>query len=362
LRELKASGSLMLKEEVDADDVAEVVGRWTGIPVSRLLEGETEKLLKMEDRLHARLIGQDEAVQAVSDAIRRARAGLKDPKRPIGSFIFLGPTGVGKTELARALAEFLFDDENAIVRIDMSEYMEKFATSRLVGAPPGYVGYEEGGQLTEAVRRRPYQVVLFDEIEKAHPEVFNVLLQLLDDGRLTDSQGRTVDFKNTVIIMTSNIGSGTLIDAAEGGPDAFERAAESVRAQLRDHFRPEFLNRVDEIIVFQPLSEAQLMEIVRLLLAAVERRLAEARIALEVTDAARAHVAREGYDPIYGARPLRRAIQLLIENPLSKRILAGEFRAGSTIRIDLKGNEIVFEETGKPVEPPQPKERAVTSA
>ncbi|HYN63945.1 MAG TPA: ATP-dependent chaperone ClpB [Candidatus Limnocylindrales bacterium] len=364
LRELKASGSLLLKEEVDADDIADVVGRWTGIPVSRLLEGETEKLLKMEDRLHDRLIGQEEAVQAVSDAIRRARAGLKDPKRPIGSFMFLGPTGVGKTELARALAEFLFDDENAMVRIDMSEYMEKFATSRLVGAPPGYVGYEEGGQLTEAVRRRPYQVVLFDEIEKAHPDVFNVLLQLLDDGRLTDSQGRTVDFKNTVIIMTSNLGSGTLIDAAEGGPDAFERAADSVRAQLRDHFRPEFLNRVDEIIVFKPLSEAQLREIVRLLLAGVERRLAEARISLEVTDAARAHVAREGYDPIYGARPLKRAIQRLIENPLSKRILAGEFRAGSTIRIDLKGDGIVFEEIGTPGADAesQPKEAAGASA
>jgi ATP-dependent Clp protease ATP-binding subunit ClpB len=362
LKALKTSGSLLLKEEVDADDIAEVVGRWTGIPVSRLLEGETEKLLRMEDRLHNRLIGQDEAVQAVSDAIRRARAGLKDPKRPIGSFIFLGPTGVGKTELARALAEFLFDDENALVRIDMSEYMEKFATSRLVGAPPGYVGYEEGGQLTEAVRRRPYQVVLFDEIEKAHPDVFNVLLQLLDDGRLTDSQGRTVDFKNTVIIMTSNLGSATLIEAAEGGTDAFERAAESVRAQLRDHFRPEFLNRVDEIIVFNQLTEAQLVEIVRLLLAGVERRLAESRMSLEVTDGARAHVAREGYDPIYGARPLRRAIQRLIENPLSRRILAGEFRAGSTIRIDVRDGGVVFDETGTPGAEPTPKETAEASA
>jgi ATP-dependent Clp protease ATP-binding subunit ClpB len=334
LTELKAGGSLLLKEEVDADDIAAVVARWTGIPVARLMEGESEKLLLMEERLHARLIGQDEAVQAVSDAIRRARAGLKDPKRPIGSFIFLGPTGVGKTELARALAEFLFDDENALVRIDMSEYMEKFATSRLVGAPPGYVGYEEGGQLTEAVRRRPYQVVLFDEIEKAHPDVFNVLLQLLDDGRLTDSQGRTVDFKNTVVIMTSNIGSGTLIEAAEGGADAFARAAESVVAQLRDHFRPEFLNRVDEIIVFQPLSEEQLGRIVGLLLEGVRRRLEESRIALEVTDAARALVARQGYDPVYGARPLRRAIQRSIENPLARRILAGEFPAGSTVVVD----------------------------
>jgi ATP-dependent Clp protease ATP-binding subunit ClpB len=343
LRELKASGSLLLKEEVDADDIAEVVARWTGIPVSRLMEGETEKLLRMEDRLHDRLIGQDEAVTAVSDAIRRARAGLKDPKRPIGSFIFLGPTGVGKTELARALAEFLFDDENAMTRIDMSEYMEKFAVSRLMGAPPGYVGYEEGGQLTEAVRRRPYQVVLFDEIEKAHPDVFNVLLQLLDDGRLTDSQGRTVDFKNTIVIMTSNIGSASLVEAAEAGPGAFEAAAERVRLQLREHFRPEFLNRIDEIIVFKSLSEAQLKEIVRLLLASVERRLAEARIFLEVTDEARALVARQGYDPTYGARPLRRAIQRSIENPLAKAILAGEFHAGDTVRIDVRDGELIFE-------------------
>jgi ATP-dependent Clp protease ATP-binding subunit ClpB len=303
--------------------------------VSRLLEGETEKLLHMEDRLHARLIGQDEAVTAVSDAIRRARAGLKDPKRPIGSFIFLGPTGVGKTELARALAEFLFDDEQALVRIDMSEYMEKFSTSRLVGAPPGYVGYEEGGQLTEAVRRRPYQVVLFDEIEKAHPDVFNVLLQLLDDGRLTDSQGRTVDFKNTVLIMTSNIGSTTLIEAGEAGPDAFEGAAERVRLALRDHFRPEFLNRVDEIIVFRPLDEAQLRQIVGLLAAGVSRRLAESGITLELTDAALTLLAREGYDPVYGARPLRRALQRELENPLARRLLAGEFKPGDTVRIDV---------------------------
>jgi ATP-dependent Clp protease ATP-binding subunit ClpB len=335
LRELKASGSVLLKEEVDADDIAEVVARWTGIPVSRLLEGETEKLLHMEERLHARLIGQHEAVTAVSDAIRRARAGLKDPKRPIGSFIFLGPTGVGKTELARALAEFLFDDESALVRLDMSEYMEKFSTSRLVGAPPGYVGYDEGGQLTEAVRRRPYQVVLFDEIEKAHPDVFNVLLQLLDDGRLTDSQGRTVDFKNTVIIMTSNIGSTTLIEAGEAGPDAFEGAAESVRLQLRDHFRPEFLNRVDEVIVFRPLDESQLRQIVGLLVNGVARRVAESGLMLQVTDAALTLLAREGYDPVYGARPLRRAIQRQLENPLARRILAGEFGPGQTVRIDV---------------------------
>ncbi|HEX7197179.1 MAG TPA: ATP-dependent chaperone ClpB [Candidatus Limnocylindria bacterium] len=355
LRELKASGSVLLKEEVDADDIAEVVARWTGIPVSRLMEGETEKLLHMEDRLHARLIGQEEAVTAVSDAIRRARAGLKDPKRPIGSFIFLGPTGVGKTELARALAEFLFDDEGALVRIDMSEYMEKFSTSRLVGAPPGYVGYDEGGQLTEAVRRRPYQVVLFDEIEKAHPDVFNVLLQLLDDGRLTDSQGRTVDFKNTVLIMTSNIGSATLVEAAEGGPAAFEGAAENVRLQLREHFRPEFLNRVDEIIVFRPLDEAQLRQIVGLLAANVERRLAETGISLDVTDAALTLLAREGYDPVYGARPLRRAIQRHLENPLARRILAGEFTSGDTVTIDAGADgSLTFNGSAEPAPAPRP--------
>ena len=354
LRELKASGTILLKEEVDADDIGQVVARWTGIPVSRLLEGETEKLLHMEDRLHARLIGQDEAVTAVSDAIRRARAGLKDPKRPIGSFIFLGPTGVGKTELARALAEFLFDDEQALVRIDMSEYMEKFSTSRLVGAPPGYVGYEEGGQLTEAVRRRPYQVVLFDEIEKAHPDVFNVLLQLLDDGRLTDSQGRTVDFKNTVVIMTSNIGSTTLIEAADAGPDAFDAAADRVRLQLRDHFRPEFLNRIDEIIVFRPLDEAQLRQIVGLLVAGVERRLEEAGISLEVTDAALTLLAREGYDPVYGARPLRRAIQRELENPLARRILSGEFASGGTVRIDVSPEgQLTFNGSPEPSRAPR---------
>jgi len=355
LRELKSTGTILLKEEVDADDIADVVARWTGIPVSRLMEGETEKLLHMEERLHARLVGQDEAVTAVSDAIRRARAGLKDPKRPIGSFIFLGPTGVGKTELARALAEFLFDDEQALVRIDMSEYMEKFSTSRLVGAPPGYVGYEEGGQLTEAVRRRPYQVVLFDEIEKAHPEVFNVLLQLLDDGRLTDSQGRTVDFKNTVIIMTSNIGSTTLIEAAEAGPDAFEGAAERVRLALRDHFRPEFLNRVDEIIVFRPLDDSQLREIVRLLAASVSRRLVESGITLELTDAALTLLAREGYDPVYGARPLRRAIQRHLENPLARRILAGEFKAGDTVRIEVTADgALTFNGSAEPAPAPRP--------
>ena len=362
LQELKTTGSVLLKEEVDADDIADVVARWTGIPVSRLLEGETAKLLQMEDRLHRRLVGQDEAVQAVSDAIRRARAGLKDPKRPIGSFIFLGPTGVGKTELARALAEFLFDDEGALVRIDMSEYMEKFAVSRLVGAPPGYVGYEEGGQLTEAVRRRPYQVVLFDEIEKAHPDVFNVLLQLLDDGRLTDSQGRTVDFKNTVIIMTSNAGSTTLIEAGEAGPHAFEGAAEKVRLALRDHFRPEFLNRVDEIIVFRPLDETQLREIVGLLVENVGRRLTEAGLTIEVTDAALTLLAREGYDPVYGARPLRRAIQRGLENPLARRVLAGEFVSGDTIRIDERDGQLSFEKSaGLPPPAPETGPRAKES-
>ena len=363
LRELKSTGTVLLKEEVDADDIAEVVARWTGIPVSRLLEGETEKLLHMEERLHGRLIGQDEAVQAVSDAIRRARAGLKDPKRPIGSFIFLGPTGVGKTELARALAEFLFDDEGALVRIDMSEYMEKFAVSRLVGAPPGYVGYEEGGQLTEAVRRRPYQVVLFDEIEKAHPDVFNVLLQLLDDGRLTDSQGRTVDFKNTVIIMTSNIGSTLLIEGAEAGPDAFEGAAERVRASLRDHFRPEFLNRIDEIIVFRPLDEAQLRQIVGLLATGVSRRLAESDITLELTDAALTLLAREGYDPVYGARPLRRAIQRRLENPLARRILAGEFSDGAKVLVDAgPDGTLTFNGSVEPAEPRAPRRTAAPGA
>jgi ATP-dependent Clp protease ATP-binding subunit ClpB len=354
LRELKTSGSVLLKEEVDADDIAEVVARWTGIPVSRLMEGETEKLLHMEERLHARLIGQDEAVTAVSDAIRRARAGLKDPKRPIGSFIFLGPTGVGKTELARALAEFMFDDEGALVRIDMSEYMEKFSVSRLVGAPPGYVGYDEGGQLTEAVRRKPYQVVLFDEIEKAHPDVFNVLLQLLDDGRLTDSQGRTVDFKNTVIIMTSNIGSTLLIEAGEAGPDAFEGAAEQVRLQLREHFRPEFLNRIDEVIVFKPLDESQLRQIARLLIANVERRVTEAGLTLQVTDDALTLLAREGYDPVYGARPLRRAIQRQLENPLARRILAGEVKPGETVTIDVSPDGgLTFNGSAEPAPAPR---------
>ena len=351
LAALQGPGTL-LKEEVGADDIAEIVGAWTGIPVSRLMEGETAKLIKMEERLHERVIGQDEAIQAVSDAVRRARAGLKDPRRPIGSFLFLGPTGVGKTELARALAEFLFDDESAMVRIDMSEYMEKFAVSRLVGAPPGYVGYEEGGQLTEAVRRRPYQVLLLDEIEKAHPDVFNVLLQVLDDGRLTDGQGRTVDFKNTVVIMTSNIGS-TAIAATSGraGDAAYDQMKRDVTDALRSHFRPEFLNRVDEVIVFHALTDEDLAAIVDLLVVDLERRLAAQELTLELTAAARALIVREGTDPAFGARPLKRTIQRLVENPLARAIVAGEFRPGDRITADadLGSGTLVFSSEGATV-------------
>jgi ATP-dependent Clp protease ATP-binding subunit ClpB len=331
---LQGPGAL-LKEEVTADDIAEIVAAWTGIPVTRLLEGELEKLVKMEERLHDRVVGQDEAITAVADAVRRARAGLKDPRRPIGSFLFLGPTGVGKTELARALAQFLFDDEHAMVRIDMSEYMEKFAVSRLVGAPPGYVGYEEGGQLTEAVRRRPYQVILLDEIEKAHPDVFNVLLQVLDDGRLTDSQGRTVDFKNTVVIMTSNVGS-QAIQAAVGvrGDDEYERMKREVTDALRLHFRPEFLNRIDEVIVFHALTDADLAAIVELLVADLQRRIAAQDITLELTPAARSLIVREGTDPAFGARPLKRTIQRMVENPFARALLSGTFRPGDTVTAD----------------------------
>jgi ATP-dependent Clp protease ATP-binding subunit ClpB len=325
-----------LKEEVDEEDVAEVVARWTGIPTSRLMEGEVEKLIGMEDGLHARVVGQDEAVVAVSNAIRRARSGLADPNRPIGSFILLGPTGVGKTELARALAEFLFDDERAMIRLDMSEYMEKHSVSRLVGAPPGYVGFDEGGQLTEAVRRRPYSVLLLDEIEKAHPDVFNVLLQILDDGRLTDSQGRTVDFKNAVVLMTSNLGSQWILSADETGSSMEDK----VLASVRDHFKPEFLNRVDDIIVFHRLSPDHLAQIVDLQLAAVSRRLAERDILLEVSDAARDYVARKGYEPAYGARPIKRLIQREILDPLALKLLDGTFVDGDAITVDSQGDSL----------------------
>ncbi len=327
----------LIKEEVDEEDIAEVVSRWTGVPVTKLLEGEMQKLLNLESELHQRVIGQDEAVTAVAEAVIRARSGLKDPNRPIGSFIFLGPTGVGKTELARALAEFLFDDEHAMIRIDMSEYQEKHTVARLVGAPPGYVGYEEGGQLTEAVRRRPYAVVLFDEIEKAHHDVFNVMLQVLDDGRLTDGQGRTVDFKNIIVIMTSNIGSQRILDYRGGFEgEGYVRMKETVLEEMRHHFRPEFLNRVDEIIVFHALSEEHLMQIVEIQLGRLRHRLADRHIKLQLTPAARANLVRTGYDPHYGARPLKRAIQKKIETPLGRLLLKGEVRDGQTITVDAE--------------------------
>ncbi len=341
----------LLKEEVTADDIAEIVGAWTGIPVTKLMEGETAKLIHMEERLHGQVVGQDEAIGAVSDAVRRARAGLKDPRRPIGSFLFLGPTGVGKTELARALASFLFDDDSAMVRIDMSEYMEKFTVSRLVGAPPGYVGYEEGGQLTEAVRRRPYQVLLLDEIEKAHPDVFNILLQVLDEGRLTDGQGRTVDFRNTVVIMTSNIGSQVIMGYAGQAedPDAYQAMKRSVTDSLRDHFRPEFLNRVDEVIVFHALTDADLAAIVDLLLADLQLRIAGQDLTVELTPAARALIAREGRDPVYGARPLKRTIQRLVENPFARALIDGRFRSGDRILVDADpvGSTLIFSTEGE---------------
>ncbi len=341
----KDGASRLIKEEVDEEDIAQVVSRWTGVPVSKLMEGEIGKLLHLEDELHRRVIGQDEAVTAVSEAVVRARSGLKDPNRPIGSFIFLGPTGVGKTELARALAEFLFDDERAMIRIDMSEYQEKHTVARLIGAPPGYVGYEEGGQLTESVRRRPYSVILFDEIEKAHHDVFNVMLQILDDGRLTDGQGRTVDFKNTIVIMTSNIGSHRILEHRGGfeGYD-YDRMKDAVLDEMRHHFRPEFLNRVDETIVFHALSEEHLKQIVEIQLGRLRLRLDERHIAIELTDAARTHLVRAGYDPNYGARPLKRAIQKEIETPLARLILGGKVRDGETVMVDLDTNrgELTF--------------------
>jgi len=340
-----------LDEVVDENDVAEVVSQWTGIPMTQMLEAEAEKLLKMEDRLHERIIGQDRAIEVISDAIRRARSGLKDPKRPIGSFIFIGPSGVGKTELAKALAEFMFDDEDALLRLDMSEYREQHTASRLFGAPPGYVGYEEGGQLTEAVRRRPYRVILFDEIEKAHPEVWNTLLQILDNGRLTDGQGRQVDFRNTVLIMTSNLGteyvsrSGSLgfLDTEASSKD--REAKEKIDKALKDAFRPEFLNRIDEIITFSPLSEKDMIKIVDLQLKDVEVRLAENGLKVELTKDARVWLAQHGYSPDFGARPLTRALQKYIESPLSKKLLEGEYKSGDVVVVDRdgeEGEELVF--------------------
>jgi len=333
--------SRLLKEEVDEEDIAKIVSKWTGIPVSKMLEGEVEKLLRMEERLRQRVVGQDEAIKAVSDAVRRARAGIQDPNRPIGSFIFLGPTGVGKTELARALAEFLFDDENAMVRIDMSEYQERHTVSRLIGAPPGYVGYEEGGQLTEAVRRRPYSVILFDEIEKAHPEVFNVLLQLLDDGRLTDGHGRTVDFRNTVVIMTSNIGSQHIQEMLTEWADE-EQIRKGVMEDLKSFFRPEFLNRVDEVIIFHPLNRDLLLQIVDIQLGRMKRYLKDRHIDIELTERAKSYLAEIGYDPVYGARPLKRAIQKEILNPLATRLLDGTFREGDTVVADMEDGRTTF--------------------
>jgi ATP-dependent Clp protease ATP-binding subunit ClpB len=343
----------MLKEEVDEEDIAEVVSRWTHIPVSRLMEGEIQKLLQMEQRLHARVVGQDEAISAVANAMRRARAGLQDPNRPLGSFMFLGPTGVGKTELARALAEFLFDDEQAMIRIDMSEYQEKHTVSRLIGAPPGYVGYEEAGQLTEAVRRRPYSVVLFDEVEKAHPEVLNVMLQLLDDGRLTDGKGRTVDFKNAVVIMTSNVGSHYIAEQASKRDGASAVLDEHVRQEvmeaLRAHFRPEFLNRLDEIIIFHALSRLEMRSIIDIQLRGLMKRLEDRKIRVDLTDRAKDLLIAEGYDPTYGARPLKRTIQRRVLDPLAMRVLQGEFGEGAVVRIDAPRGELEFSRVEEPV-------------
>ncbi|MFA5353312.1 MAG: AAA family ATPase, partial [Thermodesulfovibrionales bacterium] len=342
----------MLKEEVDEEDIAEVVAKWTGVPVSRMLETEVQKLIRMEERLRLRVVGQDDAIEAVSNAVRRARAGLQDPNRPIGSFIFLGPTGVGKTELAKALAEFLFDDEAAMVRVDMSEYQERHTVSRLVGAPPGYVGYEEGGQLTEAVRRKPYSVILFDEVEKAHPEVFNILLQLLDDGRLTDGHGRTVDFRNSVVIMTSNIGSSHIQELLEEsakrpavywGGENNKELKQKVLEDLKGFFKPEFLNRVDEIIIFNPLSEELLRQIVDIQVERMKGYLHEKRIDITLSDAAKAYIAKAGYDPVFGARPLKRTIQREILNPLALRLLDGTFREGDLVEVDYVDDRMVFE-------------------
>ena len=333
----------LLRTQVGAEEIAEVVARSTGIPVSKLMQGERDKLLKIEDKLHERVVGQDEAVRLVSDAIRRSRAGLSDEGRPYGSFLFLGPTGVGKTELTKALAAFLFDSEDALIRIDMSEYMEKHSVARLIGAPPGYVGYDEGGQLTEAVRRKPYCVILLDEVEKAHPDVFNVLLQALDDGRMTDGQGRTIDFKNTVIVMTSNLGLHKIHSMTGGDQEVMKIA---VMAEVKNHFRPEFVNRIDEIVVFHALGEDNIKSIARIQLKRLEERVRKMDMEIEVTDAALSEIANAGFDPVYGARPLKRAIQSSIENALSKKILAGEFGPGDTIRVDVKGGGFVFEQAG----------------
>ncbi|MEZ5465647.1 MAG: ATP-dependent chaperone ClpB [Lysobacteraceae bacterium] len=341
-QEAENKGFTLLQDKVTEEEIAEVVSRWTGIPVSKMLEGEREKLLRMEDSLHARVIGQDEAVKAVSDAIRRSRAGLSDPNRPNGSFLFLGPTGVGKTELCKALASFLFDTEEAMVRIDMSEFMEKHSVARLIGAPPGYVGYEEGGYLTEAVRRRPYSVLLLDEVEKAHPDVFNVLLQVLDDGRLTDGQGRTVDFRNTVIVMTSNLGSNVIQDMDADSPEGYAQLKAAVMGAVQGHFRPEFINRLDEIVVFHPLQKAQIREIARIQTEHLAKRLAERQIRLEISDKALDLLGNVGFDPVYGARPLKRAIQQQLENPLAQKILAGEFGPDSTVKVDAEGGHLVF--------------------
>ena len=345
LAERSRDGRALVKEEVDEHDVAEVVSKWTGVPVSKMLEGELDKLIQMEERLRRRVVGQEEAISAVANTVRAARAGLQDPNRPLGSFLFLGPTGVGKTETARALAEFLFDDEQALVRIDMSEYQEKHTVSRLLGAPPGYVGYEEAGQLTEAIRRRPYAVVLFDEVEKAHPEVLNVLLQLLDDGRLTDAQGRTVDFRNTIVIMTSNLGSQWITEVGLSWDEIRERVSEAVR----QHFRPELLNRIDEVVIFHPLGREQIKEIVEIQLGGLRRRLAERKITLALTDAAKELVARAGFDPVFGARPLRRAIQRDIVQPLAMRLLRGEFRDGDAIEVDANQAAGLVGPDGRPV-------------
>ena len=333
------SENKLLRDRVTEEEIAKIIGRWTGIPVSRLMESEREKLLHLPDVLHRRVIGQDEAVQKVSDAILRSRAGIQDPDRPIGSFLFLGPTGVGKTELAKALAQCLFDDEKNLIRIDMSEYMEKFSVSRLVGAPPGYVGFEDGGQLTEAVRRKPYSVVLFDEIEKAHPDVFNILLQVLDDGRITDSQGRTVDFKNTILILTSNLGSNAILEGIEGDGNLAESAKEEVNALLKQHFRPEFLNRLDEIVFYKPLSKGEIVKIVDLMLEDLRKRLADKQLGLEVTDAAKNAIIEHGYDVVYGARPLRRYIQHTVETMVAKEIVTKDLAPRSVIRIDAKDGE-----------------------